>query len=192
VLPIRRRTAPLVVAALVGLVTAVVAVPAQGSPAVAADSSNARVWITTPDGTQRLSPAPAATFRPGGSDRLTITVDPTRRYQTMRGFGASITDSSAVVLHRLRPAARDAVMADLFDPRTGDGLSVLRQPMGASDFVAGDHYTYDDVPAGETDYAMDDFTIAHDRPRILPLLRQACGSTPTSPWSRRRGARRRG
>ncbi len=106
----------------------------------------------------------------------------------MRGFGASITDSSAVVLSRLRPAARDAAMTDLFSPSRGDGLSVLRQPMGASDFVAGDFYTYDDVPAGETDYAMEDFTIAHDRPRILPLLRQALALNPdltvvATPWS---------
>ena len=185
-LSIRRRTAPLL--ALTGLLAGLVVAVPVGSPAAAADSPTARVWITTPDGTQRLAPATPATFGPGGSDQLTITVDPTRRYQTMRGFGASITDSSAVVLYRLRPAARDAVMADLFDPRTGDGLSVLRQPMGASDFVAGDHYTYDDVPAGETDYAMDDFTIAHDRPRILPLLRQALRLNPdltvvATPWS---------
>ena len=39
-------------------------------------------------------------------------------------------------------------MRSLFDPRGGLGLSYLRQPMGASDFVAGPHYTYDDVPAG--------------------------------------------
>ena len=79
-------------------------------------------------------------------------------------------------------------MTDLFGPSRGDGLSVLRQPMGASDFVAGDFYTYDDVPAGETDYAMEDFTIAHDRPRILPLLRQALALNPdltvvATPWS---------
>jgi glucosylceramidase len=182
---VRRRTAvPLVLAALLGGL--VVAVPQ--TPAAAADSPPVRVWVTTPDGAQRLSPADPAAFAPGGSNRLTITVDPSRSYQTMRGFGASITDSSAVVLSRLRPAARDAAMTDLFSPSRGDGLSVLRQPMGASDFVAGDFYTYDDVPAGETDYAMEDFTIAHDRPRILPLLRQALALNPdltvvATPWS---------
>ena len=79
-------------------------------------------------------------------------------------------------------------MADLFDPRKGDSLSVLRQPMGASDFVAGDFYTYDDVPAGQTDYAMKHFTIAHDRKQILPLLRQALRlnrdlTVVATPWS---------
>jgi glucosylceramidase len=190
---IARRTVPLlglsaVTAVLAVSAALVVPVSAAGSQAAAATAPTAQVWITTPDGTQRLAPATGATFHRGGSDRLTITVDPTRRYQTMRGFGASITDSSAVVLSRLRAANRDAAMADLFSPRSGDALSVLRQPMGASDFVAGEFYTYDDVPAGKTDYAMHNFTVAHDRVRILPLLRQALALNPdltvvATPWS---------
>jgi glucosylceramidase len=49
-------------------------------------------------------------------------------------------------------------MRSLFDPRGGLGLSYLRQPMGASDFVAGPHYTYDDVPAGQTDLRLKHFS----------------------------------
>ena len=69
-----------------------------------------------------------------------------------------------------------------------DKLSFLRQPMGASDFVAGPHYTYDDVPAGQTDYRLERFSIAHDRKQILPLLRRALRLNPQlkvigSPWS---------
>ena len=149
-------------------------------PPAAADTPPVRVWVTTPDGTQRLSPADPATFTPGGSDQLTITVDPSRSYQTMRGFGASITDSSAVVLSRLRPAARDAAMTDLFSPSRGDGLSVLRQPMGASDFVAGDFYTYDDVPAGR-DGLRDGGLHHRPRPAADPAAAApgAARSTPT-------------
>ena len=60
--------------------------------------------------------------------------------------------------------------------------------MGASDFVAGDHYTYDDLPAGQTDYRMRRFSIAHDRKEILPLLRRALALNPhlkviATPWS---------
>jgi glucosylceramidase len=104
----------------------------------------------------------------------------------MAGFGASITDSSAHVI--ASSPHRDAIMRDLFDPHRGLGLSYLRQPMGASDFVAGDHYTYDDVPAGQTDYRLKHFTIAHDRAQILPLLRQARALNPglrimATPWS---------
>ena len=69
-----------------------------------------------------------------------------------------------------------------------DKLSFLRQPMGASDFVAGPHYTYDDVPAGKTDYRLRHFSIAHDREQILPLLRRALRLNPKlkvigTPWS---------
>ena len=58
--------------------------------------------------------------------------------------------------------------------------------MGASDFVAGPHYTYDDVPPGQTDFALRHFSIAHDRAEILPLLRQATGQV-AHPTIRNRG-----
>ena len=135
-----------------------------------------------------MSDRGAVQFRPGGSDALTIRVDPSRRYQTMEGFGASITDSSASVLYRLSRTNRAAAMRSLFSRTDGDGLSFLRQPIGASDFVDGDFYTYDDLQAGRTDYRMRHFSIAHDRAQILPLLRQALALNPQikvigSPWS---------
>jgi glucosylceramidase len=136
----------------------------------------------------RMSDRGTVPFHAGPSPALTVTVDPSRTYQRMDGFGASITDSSAAVLHRLDRSARDAAMTDLFSPSTGDGLSLLRQPMGASDFVDGDFYTYDDVPAGTTDYQLARFSIGHDRKQILPLLRQALRLNPSlkviaTPWS---------
>jgi len=169
------------------LVVALTAGLPAAAPAAAAPPA-AHVWVTTPDGAMKLSDRGAVGFRPGGSDALTISVDPTRRYQAMDGFGASITDSSAYVLSRLDGKTRAAAMRRLFSRTDGDGLSFLRQPMGASDFVAGGFYTYDDIPAGRTDYAMTRFSIAHDRAQILPLLRQALALNPQlkvigSPWS---------
>jgi glucosylceramidase len=60
--------------------------------------------------------------------------------------------------------------------------------MGASDFVVGPHYTYDDVAPGHTDFDLRHFSIAHDRAEILPLLRQARALNPdlkvmATPWS---------
>ena len=183
-----RRPSRALIAAAAGSVLAVAAAGlSTAAPAGAADGPTAAVWVTTPDGTQKMAAAAPATFMPGGSDALTVTVDPTRSYQRMRGFGASLTDSSADVLFSLPKSKRDAVMADLFGP-SGDRLGLLRQPMGASDFVAGDFYTHDDVPAGETDYDLSEFSIAHDRAEILPLLRQAIRLNPhvtvvATPWS---------
>jgi glucosylceramidase len=160
----------------------------RGPAAAAVSLPSAHVWVTTPDGSQRMADGGQIPFRAGGSASLTVTVDPSRSYQRMDGFGASITDSSAHVLYGLGPQQRAAAMRDLFSPADGDGLSLLRQPMGASDFVAGPFYTYDDLPAGGTDYGMRHFSIEHDRSQILPLLRQAIALNPAlkiiaTPWS---------
>jgi glucosylceramidase len=148
----------------------------------------ARVWVTTPDRAELLHDRGTVPFRAGPSGELTITVDPSRTYQSVDGFGASITDSAAAVLYRLDPAERDRAMRSLFDPRQGIGISALRQPIGSSDFTDDPHYTYDDVPAGQTDFALRHFSIAHDRAQILPLLRRARALNPrltviATPWS---------
>ncbi|HZU55790.1 MAG TPA: discoidin domain-containing protein [Actinocrinis sp.] len=163
-----------------------------GAPAPVA----AHVWVTTPDGTDKLSDLGTVAFGAadtgagGGAATTapTIVVDPTRTFQTMQGFGGAITDSSASVLYGLAPAARTATMRELFDPATGDGLDYLRQPIGASDFVTTAAYTYDDLPAGQTDYQQRHFSIAHDQAQILPLLREAKAINPrlqiiATPWS---------
>src|ERR1700730_19256311 len=81
-------------------------------------------------------------------DRL---VDDSVRYQQIDGFGASLTDSSAWLLwNKLSGAQRKETLEMLFSSSKGMGLSVLRQPMGASDFALED-YSYDDVPRGESD-----------------------------------------
>jgi glucosylceramidase len=165
-------------ATMIGIPGAAGAQPDSATP-------TAHVWISTPDGTQRMADHGTVAFHRGGSQKLTITVDPTLRYQRMDGFGASITDSSASVLYSLDSATRDATMRDLF---ADNRISFLRQPVGASDFVDGPHYTYDDVPAGQTDFALEHFSIDHDRSQILPLLRQARTLNPelkvmATPWS---------
>lgn len=85
-------------------------------------------------------------------------VDPDREYQTIDGFGASITDSSAAVLAGLTPTVKAETMRTLFDPVRGIGVSFLRQPIGATDFSRS-FYTYND---GAADPSLSRFSIAHD------------------------------
>ena len=119
---------------------------------------------------------------------VTIDIDPAVTFQEMDGFGASLTESSAYLIYNvLTEQERQTLMKDLFDPNTGIGLSYLRQPIGSSDFRLAD-YTYDDMPAGQTDYELKKFSIAHDRNCIIPLLREALAINPNikimgSPWS---------
>jgi glucosylceramidase len=172
------------------LVAALLVLP---TPVLAAASASAgpqaRVWVTTPDRAEQLHERAPVSFGTAGSTAPTIVLDPSQRFQTVDGFGASITDSSAAVLHRLDPAARDAAVRSLFDPADGIGVSFLRQPIGSSDFTSAPrHYTYDDVAPGEKDFALRHFSIAHDQARVLPLLRRAEQLNPrlsvlATPWS---------
>jgi glucosylceramidase len=137
---------------------------------------------------ESLQRKPALHFGAIHSPSLTITVDDTRKYQQMDGFGASLTDSSAWLLsHQLTDQQRKEALEKLFSPTKGIGLSVLRQPMGASDFAIED-YSYDDLPASQTDPDLRKFTIDRDRAYIIPILREALALNRNlkiiaSPWS---------
>jgi O-glycosyl hydrolase len=118
-----------------------------------------------------------------------IGVDSGIRYQRITGFGAAMTDSSAWLLYdELTPAARQAALSALFGAQ-GIHLSFVRIPMGASDFTAtGVPYTYDDMPAGQTDPSLASFSIAHDQPYIIPALQEMLQVNPSvvtiaSPWT---------
>jgi glucosylceramidase len=155
------------------------------------------IWLTTTDDTagrhvtRGLQPQSPIAFAAGtaGSGQ-TIFVDDTTRFQQFSGAGASFTDTAAWLMNSsgaLSSVTRATVMQQLFDPNTGIGLSFLRNPMGASDLARFD-YTYDDVPAGQTDPNLNAFSIAHDLVDILPLTRQARQLNPAlkvmgTPWT---------
>jgi len=75
-------------------------------PATNPSTGSARVWVTTPDRAELLHERTPVAFTRADSKLTTITVDPDTKYQTMDGFGASITDSSAAVFYRLSAADR--------------------------------------------------------------------------------------
>ncbi|WMT41173.1 glycoside hydrolase family 30 beta sandwich domain-containing protein [Paenibacillus sp. D2_2] len=118
----------------------------------------------------------------------TVTIDEQEAYQVMDGFGASFTDSAAYLIHQvLDEEQRRELMIRLFDSNKGIGLSVLRNPMGASDY-ARKIYSYNDMPENETDLELEQFSIAHDEEDIIPLLQEAVKLNPevklmASPWS---------
>lgn len=144
-------------------------------------------FVTTPD--RKLLHAPVRVADTHASNDITIAVDESQSRQTVRGFGAALTDSSAYLLSRLSAGKREAALRDLFDTRAGGvGFSVLRVPMGASDFTPRGNYTYNDLPPGETDPEQKRFSIKPDEAYILPLLRQIRKINPAltimaSPWS---------
>jgi glucosylceramidase len=152
----------------------------------AASGPTVSVWETTADQSQLLAPQAGATFNAGnGSASQTITVNPATTYQSMTGFGASFTDSSAWLV--ANSPLRSQIMTKLFNPTSGIGLDFLRQPIGASDFSQS-LFSYDDLPSGQTDPTLAKFSIAHDNAYILPVLQQALSLNPNitimaTPWS---------
>jgi len=152
----------------------------------AAAATTVSVWETTTNQSQLLAPQAGASFTSGSSSQgQVITINPATSYQTMTGFGASFTDSSAWLVDN--SPLRNQIMTKLFDPNQGIGLDFLRQPIGASDFSLS-LFSYDDMPAGQTDPTLANFSIAHDQAYILPVLQQALSINPditimATPWS---------
>src|SRR5690349_19138412 len=94
--------------AVTGPASSAAATPAAASGSVAGGAPvRARVWMTTVGRAAVLAEQPPVSFTATASTAPTIAVDPARSYQTLDGFGAAITDSSASVLYDLPPAARN-------------------------------------------------------------------------------------
>src|SRR5262249_38811124 len=157
---------------------------------VSAPGATVSIWLTTGSRSSLLARQTnlrfdADTNTPG---TLTINVNDAISNQQMDGFGGALTDSSAWLIQtRLSASQRDSFMRGVFSPTTGIGMSFLRLPMGASDFALN-HYSYDDLPAGQTDPTLARFSVAHDQAYIIPVLRQALSLNPNlkvmgSPWS---------
>jgi glucosylceramidase len=152
----------------------------------ASAATGVQVWLTSNDGKAHLTREPDLGFtRSTGSASVTVDVDPRHTAQTITGFGAAFTDSATWLLAKLPTAQREAALRRLL---SGIGLSVMRVPMGASDFTASGMYSYDDMPPGQSDPALAHFSIAHDRAYIIPILREALRINPSlrivaNPWS---------
>ncbi len=166
-------------------------------PPAQAAAEPVNIWLTTTSdaggrtvtrGLQQQSPVAFAAGT-GGSGQ-NVTVDENTRYQQFTGAGASFTDTAAWLLNSsgaLTASTRNQVMQNLFDPNSGIGLDFLRNPMGASD-LARYSYTFDDLPAGQSDPNLNSFSIAHDLADVLPLTKQAQQLNPSlkvmaTPWT---------
>ena len=150
----------------------------------AAPAVQVHVWSTYADQSKLLRRDADLLFTDHQSLPITLDVDDTKQYQSVAGFGASITESSAVVLGQAPAAARSAAMTALFSRAQGIGISYLRQPLGASDFALSP-YSFNE---GAPDWQLTRFSTARDEKRVLPVIRSARAINPElrlmlTPWS---------
>jgi glucosylceramidase len=155
---------------------------------IAAAGDTVGVWLTNGDKSALLAQQASLLFTTGSNNNPSIVVDDATTYQTMDGFGYTLTGGSAYVINRMPTAAKAALLQELFG-LTGNGLriSYLRLSIGASDLSAAP-FTYDEVPLGQSDPALASFSIAQEQADLLPVLKQILAINPNitlmgTPWT---------
>lgn len=145
-------------------------------------------WASSIDQSRKLSAtAPISLTLAGDAQAGEVVIDPAAPQQEITGFGAAMTDASAQLFQNtLTRPERDALFAELFG-KDGLGLSFVRVPIGASDF-SSEHYSLDDLPAGQTDPDLKRFSMAKADAAQIPALKAARAVNPeltlmASPWS---------
>ncbi len=159
-------------------------------PVTAPPAPGVQVVQTTSDLLQHLTLLPGLVFSSARIQGVpVIHIDDSVRYQRFTAVGGAMTDTSAWLIQKqLSAPARSFLMDALFGV-DGIHLGFIRVPIGASDFTAARApYSYDDLPAGQSDPSVASFSIVHDQAYVFPALRQALAVNPAAqilaePWS---------
>lgn len=146
-------------------------------------------WLTKGDQTQLLSKQNIAlNFSETTNANPTIEVDPNTSFQSIDGFGYTLTGGSASLINALPTADKDKLINELFG--TADNaiaVSYLRISIGASDLSATP-FTYNDLPDGETDENLAKFSLSKEQTDLIPILKKIVAINPAvkilgSPWT---------
>ena len=113
-----------------------------------------------------------------------VCIEDDFEYQTIRGFGAAVTEAATETWAKLPAEERRKVVHACFN-RGGLGYNSVRIHMNSCDFSLG-NWSCDDTKG---DFALRDFSVERYRRSILPFLRAARAEagaplwTLASPWS---------
>jgi glucosylceramidase len=117
-----------------------------------------------------------------------IVVDTTQTYQTIDGFGFTLTDASASLISDLPSSMQSELLKELFGSDSNSiSISYLRISIGASD-LSTSVYTYDEMPAGQTDMNLQNFSLRKDQSKVIAVLKSIIAINPDikilgSPWT---------
>lgn len=112
----------------------------------------------------------------------TITIDESKRYQSMDGFGSAITGSTAYNLLKMNQGDRKKFLTETFSPTEGMGQSYIRVAIGCSDFSLSE-YTLNDEPG------MENFSLQTEEIEyVIPVIKEILAINPEikimgSPWT---------
>lgn len=164
--------------------------PAPPTPPINPTAKNeVDFWLTNGDETVKLQKqSTILAFGTNANQYPTIEVDEKVTNQTIDGFGYTLTGGSAEVINSLATAVKQPLLQELFG--TGENaisISYLRISIGASDLNESP-FTYDDMPSGQSDINLNNFSLAPDMTNVIPLLKEILAINPNikilgSPWS---------
>ncbi|KFP97931.1 Glucosylceramidase, partial [Leptosomus discolor] len=86
-----------------------------------------------------------------------LTLDTAQRYQKVKGFGGSVTDSAAINIQSLSKDAQNNLLRSYFSEE-GIEYNLVRVPMASTDFSVR-LYTYADV---EGDFELKHFNLTEE------------------------------
>lgn len=163
--------------------------PGDDNPPVMPVTNGITVWITKGDKSALLQKQNnKLAFTSATNTFPTVEVDSSLSYQTVDGFGYTLTGGSAYLINRLSAAEKTSLLQELFGSSENSiGISYLRISVGASDLSA-EVFSYNDMPAGQTDINLTNFSLSKDTVDVIPLLKEILLINPTikimgSPWS---------
>ena len=144
-------------------------------------------WQTNADETLKLQKQNNLVFDNPQNNFQNILINPSEKFQTVDGFGYTLTGGSVEVINQLSPAKKKELLQDIFGKSEQSiGVSYLRLSIGASDLNSS-VFSYDDVPAGQTDEDLSEFSLAKDQP-VIDMLKEILAINPdikiiAAPWS---------
>lgn len=151
-------------------------------------SNDMDFWLTKSDQSIRLEKQNVVLhFDAIANSNPTIQVDDSQTVQTIEGFGYTLTGGSAQVISSLNATAKAQLLQEIFGTTNGIGVNYLRISLGASDLNANT-FSYDDMPAGQTDLSLANFSLSPDKDYLIPLLKEILLINPAikimaCPWS---------
>ena len=146
-------------------------------------------WLTKSDQSVLLKKQSTNfSFNASANSNPTIEIDSAQALQTVDGFGYTLTGGSAYLINKLSTAQKASLLQELFGKdESSISISYLRISIGASD-LSREVFSYDDMPVGQTDPTLANFSLSKDTVDLIPLLKEIIAINPTikimgSPWS---------
>lgn len=156
-------------------------------PPPPAPTNDVEMWLTKGDQSALLQKqTDILSFGTTANSFPNIDIDSAIAYQSVDGFGYTLTGSSAYLIRRMGTAESAALLNELFGSN-GIGVSYIRISIGASDLSPA-VFSYNDMPTGQTDPTLANFSLANDTVDLIPVLKQVLQINPNikimgSPWS---------